>query len=299
MQKIRKAVITCAGFGTRFLPISKTIQKEMLPILNKPTIDYVVEDCLKAGITDIIIVMNEHNYQPLHYYRKNKRLQQYLAKTGKSDLYKQIQQIPTKANFYFVKQTDQDSYGTSIPVKLAKKYVADEPAFLYLTGDDFIFFRDKNRSLVKELIETYNASQAKAAMVCIKRPKKELYRYGVAEIKNNNGFTYLTKLIEKPEPNQVSSNLVNVSKYILPSEVFSLIENQKPNPQTKEYYITDIISHLAKTEKVIVQAAGGCFLNSGEPLTWLKANLIAAGQNPELKKHLEEFLQNDWHDLMS
>ena len=190
-MKITKAVITCAGFGTRFLPISKTIQKEMLPILNRPTIDYVIEDCIKAGITDIIIVMNAHNYQPLHYYRENLRLEKYLQKTGKSELYKQIKQVSDKANFHFVKQTDQDPYGTSIPIKLAKQHVKDESAFLYLTGDDFIYFKDENRCLISELIELFQTSQAKAAITCLEIPQEEVYRYGVAEVKQENGFNYL------------------------------------------------------------------------------------------------------------
>jgi len=297
-MKIKKAIITCAGFGTRFLPISKTIQKEMLPILNRPTIDYVVEDCIQAGITDIIIVMNKHNYQPLHYYRENQRLEQYLSKTKKADLYQQIANLHTKANFHFVKQADEDQYGTSIPVKLAQQYVANEEAFLYLTGDDFIFYPDKKQNLITQLIDIYQNTQANAVITCIEKPEEELYRYGVAKIEQQGQFDYLQGFVEKPAPGTAPSNLANVSKYVLTPEVFSLIDQQQPNPNNHEYYITDIILELTKLGKVAVKTTHGYFLNSGEPLTWLQANLTLASQNPQLKSELESFMQHEWPQLV-
>jgi UTP--glucose-1-phosphate uridylyltransferase len=293
-MKITKAVITCAGFGTRFLPISKTIQKEMLPILNRPTIDYVVDDCIRAGITDIIIVMNAHNYQPLHYYRENLRLEKYLEKTGKAKLYEKIKQIPYKANFHFVKQTDQDPYGTSIPVKLARKHIENEEAFLYLTGDDFVYTEDQNRCLIAELIDLFQNSEAQAAITCLEIPKEEIYRYGVAEVKQENGFNYLDTFIEKPTSGQTTSNLANVSKYILTPDILELIDRQKPNPQNNEFYITDVILEMAQNSKVVVKNANSYFLNSGEPLTWLKANLIVAGQDENLKADLKKFIAENW-----
>lgn len=293
-MKINKAIITCAGFGTRFLPISKTIQKEMLPILSRPTIDYVVEDCIRAGVTDIIIVMNQHNYQPLHYYRENKRLKKYLSHTNKTELYQQISNLHTKANFIFVKQDDQDPYGTSIPVKLAQEYVQDEEAFLYLTGDDFIFYPEKERNLIQDLIKLYQESQAKSAITCIELPWEELHRYGTAEVREDNGFLFLTAFVEKPKPGEAKSNLANVSKYILTPEIFSLIDQQQPNPSNHEYYITDVVLQLSQKNKVVVKNAGGYYLNSGEPLTWLKANLAIAASNPKLKSEIELFMKKEW-----
>jgi UTP--glucose-1-phosphate uridylyltransferase len=123
MKIIRKAIISCAGFGTRFLPISKTIQKEMLPIMNRPVIDYVIDDCIKAGIQQFIIIMNEHNYQPLHYYRENIRLKEYLDSMNKSKAYSTVEDLHTKAQFTFVKQSKTDPYGTSIPVLLAQEHI--------------------------------------------------------------------------------------------------------------------------------------------------------------------------------
>lgn len=296
-MKITKAVITCAGFGTRFLPISKTIQKEMLPVLNKPTIDYVVDECIEAGITDIIIVMNSHNYQPLHYFRENQRLEKYLQKTNKSELYPKIAQLHKKANFHFIKQTDEDLYGTSIPIKLSRSLLEQEEAFLYLTGDDFIFYPDDNKNLIKELIDLHQHTQADAVITCIHKPKEELYRYGVAAINQENGIDYLKTFVEKPKPGTEPSDLANVSKYVLTPQIFELIENQSPNLDNGEYYITDIVLKLAESGKVAVKTTDAYFLNSGEPTTWLQSNLTLASQDPKLRKQVEEFMQNKWPQL--
>ncbi len=289
-MSIKKAIISTAGFGTRFLPISKTIQKEMLPILNRPVIDYVVSDCVKAGIEEIIIVMNAHNYQPLHFYRENRRLYQYLEKMNKLHLYEQVADLHQKAHFHFVKQTDEDFYGTSIPIKLAADYIQGEEAFLYLTGDDFIYFSDPERSLVKELVELYNQSSADGVITCIERPWEEVHRYGVAEIENSNGLTYLKNFVEKPAPGTAPSNLANVSKYVLSADILPLIEQQEPDDKSGEYYITDIVLDLAQKGKIAVKTTDGKFLNAGEPLTWLRANLRLAADNPDLKKALQPLI---------
>jgi UTP--glucose-1-phosphate uridylyltransferase len=289
-MSIKKAIISTAGFGTRFLPISKTIQKEMLPILNRPVIDYVVNDCVKAGIEEIVIVMNAHNYQPLHFYRENKRLYQYLKQMNKLDLYEQVASLHQKAHFHFVKQSDKDPYGTSIPIKLAADYIRNEEAFLYLTGDDFIYFADPKRSLVQELIELYTQSRADGVITCIEKPWEEVHRYGVAEIENSNGIIYLKNFVEKPDPGTAPSNLANVSKYILTPSVLPLIERQEPNEKSGEYYITDIVLELAQKGKIAVKTTDGKFLNAGEPLTWLRANLRLAADDPELKKGLQPLI---------
>ncbi len=289
-MKIKKAVISTAGFGTRFLPISKTIQKEMVPILNRPAIDYVVNDCVKAGIQQIVIVMNAHNYQPLHYYRENKRLYNYLNKAGKPELYEQIKDLHQKAEFHFVKQLDADGYGTSTPIRLAADHIKNEEAFLYLTGDDFIYFSDPNRSLIRDLIDLYHQSNADGALTCLEKPWKEIHRYGVVEVENNNGFSFLKNLVEKPKPGTAKSNLVNVSKYILTPAVLPLINQQKANQETGEFFITDIVLKLAQIGRVVVNKTDGEFLNAGSPLNWLKANLRIAADDKQLKQEVSEYL---------
>ena len=291
-MKIRKAVITCAGFGTRFLPVSKTIQKEMLPIIDRPLIDYVVDDCIKAGIEEIIFVINEHNYQVLHYYRENKRLYEYLKKMGKLDRYEKLKDIHTKAQFHFVKQSDEDQYGTAIPVLLAKEHIKNEEAFLVLMGDDFIYNAD-GTSEAKRMIETFEKSGAKGLVTCIEKPEELLHKYGIAELKEENGHAYLKNLVEKPEPGTAPSNLANISKYIMTPEILDIIENQKVNPQSGELYITDSITSMAEKDKVVIHKPSGEYLDGGYPLGWLLTNLTVAKNDPEIWTELKKFIQEN------
>ncbi|MBD3250536.1 MAG: NTP transferase domain-containing protein [Candidatus Pacebacteria bacterium] len=279
LSSIKKAVISAAGFGTRFLPISKTIQKEMLPILNRPVIDYVVSDCVRAGIEEIIIIINQHNSQVLHYFRENKRLKNYLKDKDKAELYDQIEHLHQQSEFHFIRQPDDGRYGTAIPLQLAQEYLENEQAFLYLTGDDFIYQADKNFSFVREMIDHYQQTKAEALVTCYQRPDHELHRYGVAKIRTENRVHYLEDLVEKPQPGKAPSNLANISKYILTPEVLKIIENQQPNPDSGEYYITDTLVKLCQSKPVTVLKANGEYLDGGNVYNWLRANLILAGQN--------------------
>jgi UTP--glucose-1-phosphate uridylyltransferase len=293
-MKITKALITCAGFGTRFLPITKSVQKEMLPILNRPMIDYVVTDCLDAGIKEIIFVVNENENQLVeHFYSESKILKQHMHKLGKQDRYEKSKlNIPDNVKFRFITQSVADKYGTAIPVELAKKYLENEDAFLVFMGDDFIYSKDTVEA--KEMIKLFNKSNAEGLVTCITKPDSELYRYGVAEIKNNNGHSYLTNLVEKPETGSAPSNLINISKYIFTPKIFELLKDQKPNPDSGEYYITDTATDLAQNNPVVIYTPKGTYLDGGNVLNWLKANLIVAKDDPTLYSELKEFILEEF-----
>lgn len=294
MKTVKKAVISCAGFGTRFLPISKTIQKEMLPLFNRPILDYIVDDCIKAGINDFVIVMNAHNYQPLHYFRENRRLKEYLKQMSKAHLYDEVKDLHSKGKFTFIKQSGKDPYGTSIPLILAQKEIKNEEAFLYLTGDDTIFFENQQKSFIGELLDTFHQSKGDAAISAIEKPQEELAQYGVLKINHDNGYSYLDFFVEKPSPEEAPSNLANISKYILTPSILPIINTQKANPKSNEFYITDAILDLARKEKIVVHQAQGQYLNAGDPVNWLKANLAVAGRDVEVRTQLQEFIKLNW-----
>lgn len=289
-MKIKKALITSAGFGTRFLPITKTIQKEMLPILNRPLVDYVVDDCIKAGISEIVFVISEHNIQLKHYYQENKRLYDYLKRMNKLDRYDEVKQIHSQAAFTFVKQKDSDQYGTATPVKLAKEHLKDEDAFLVFMGDDFIFNTD-GHSEAKRMIDTFISTKASGLATCIQRPQNLLHKYGIAEVKESKGYKFLANLIEKPEPGTAPSNLANISKYIFTPEVFDIIDKQTVDSQSGELYITDSISQLAQQKPVVIHQPSGEYLDGGYVMGWLKANLVIAQSHPEFAKELDELIR--------
>lgn len=292
-MNIKKALITAAGFGTRFLPVTKTIQKEMLPILNRPLIDYVVEDCINAGIEEIIFVISEHNMQLIHFYRENKRLESYLQNKGKVDLYERVAPLHQKAKFTFIRQPDNEQYGTAIPVKLAKEHLQNEDAFLVFMGNDFVF-NGTGKSEAAAMIELFKQSGASALATCLKKPKDILHKYGIAEVENSNGFTFLKNIVEKPAPGAAPSNLANISKYIFTPEVFDIIEKQQVNPQSGELYITDSITSLAQNNDVVIYTPTGEYLDGGYVLGWLKANLQVAKKDPTLKTELKKYFKSEW-----
>ncbi|MCB9812812.1 MAG: hypothetical protein H6772_00255 [Pseudomonadales bacterium] len=291
---IKKALITSAGFGTRLLPITKTIQKEMLPILNRPIIDYIVKDCIDAGITEIIFVVKEsENKLVEHFYTEYRSIKQHLEKMGKLNSFQDQLFIHENIKFRFVTQTIADRYGTAIPVELAKKHLIDEEAFLVFMGDDFIFNADE-RSEAKQMIDLFYRSNSKGLVTCITKPDEELNNFGVAEIRTENGFTFLTNLVEKPKFGEAPSNLINISKYIFTPEIFDIIANQKPNKSNNEYYITDSATILAQNNNVSVYTPRGRYLDGGNLINWLKANIVVANTKEDLKHDLKLFVKEEF-----
>lgn len=288
---IKKAVITAAGYGTRFFPLTKTIQKEMIPILNKPLIDYVVDDCIEAGIEEIIFIVKDSDRQLRHYYSESMEVKEYLERMNKMDKYDSLSLLHTKAKFTFVNQTANEPYGTATPLKLARQHVEDEEAFVMLMGDDFIYNKDGS-SETKKMIDYFVQSNGSALASFVKRPKELLVKYGVAEIRNENNYNYLTNIIEKPEPGEEPSDLCNISKYIFTPKIFDDLENQELNPIHKELLITDTLTNLAKKSLVTVYSTTGEYLDGGFVEGWLKANLLVASKDPQLLSSLKEYINS-------
>lgn len=288
---IKKAVITAAGYGTRFFPLTKTIQKEMIPILNKPLIDYVVDDCIEAGIEEIIFIVKDSDRQLRHYYSESMEVKEYLERMNKMDKYDSLSLLHTKAKFTFVNQTANEPYGTATPLKLARQHVEDEEAFVMLMGDDFIYNKDGS-SETKKMIDYFVQSNGSALASFVKRPKELLVKYGVAEIRNENNYNYLTNIIEKPEPGEEPSDLCNISKYIFTPKIFDDLENQELNPIHKELLITDTLTNLAKKSPVTVYSTTGEYLDGGFVEGWLKANLLVASKDPQLLSSLKEYINS-------
>ncbi len=288
---IKKALIATAGFGTRFLPITKTIQKEMLPILNHPTIDYVVTDCIRAGITEIIFVVNEHNAQIQDYYTGSAHIKNRLQSAGKTDEYAEIEKLHTQANYTFVKQRHGEEYGSGVPVKLAREYLESEDAFLVFMGDDFVFNSDKS-SETKRMIKLFQANSGATGLIsCVERPDDTLHRYGVIQTKTNGNHLLLQDIIEKPVPGTAPSNLANISKYIFTPNVFPLLESQALDQRSNELLITDTLLELAKTSEVVVHKPKGEFLDSGTVGSWLQANIRMAYKDPVLRQQVLETIE--------
>lgn len=270
-MNVTKAIIPVAGWGTRRLPITKTIEKCMLPIGNRPLVDYVVQDCLNAGINELIFVVGEDSTQLEDYYRSNIKLNDYLRKKGKLNELEMVAPLDG-VKLHFVVQPSHGKYGTAVPVGLAAEYIVDGESALVLMGDDFIYNPDGS-SETKRLIEAM--SEDGAAMVGVNIAREDVSKYGVLELDEQGHYR---QIVEKPSIETAPSTLINISKYILPKQAIDAAAVVEPNPARGEYEITDVINQFVQAGgQVRVHEAQGEYLDGGSVEGWLYANNVVCG----------------------
>lgn len=279
-MEIKKAIIPVAGWGTRRLPITKVIEKSMLPIGNRPLVDYVVEDCVKAGIKEIFIVIDEKPFSQVKaYYEKSPVLNKYLISRGKEDKLTLVETKPNGVRINFFPQKEVDArYGTAAPVaQVVEEYKINEPVAV-LMGDDFIYNKDGSSDLKRltKLIKTPEDS----ALLAVEIPLDQVEKYGVLKVEKG----LLTGIYEKPKKENAPSNLINISKYIMSAELLKLIveyyNSHHFGPRDQEYLITDpIITHIKAAGRIHVLPIKGEYLDGGSVEGWLHANNVVCGNN--------------------
>lgn len=269
---ITKAIIPVAGWGTRMLPITKAIEKCMLPIGTRPVIDYVVQDVIAAGVKDIYFVVGEQSAQIQNYYRSNIQLNDYLKRQGKQDKLPLIAPL-SDVTFHFIVQPSTGGYGTSIPVGLANEYINEGESALVIMGDQF-FLRDDNGSNAADLIALAENAGASAALFGVPVPDEDVSKYGIIEKDANNRFV---RIVEKPAKEDAPSNLNNASFYLFDKKIFQLAKTLPANPVRGEFEITDAINaYVSGGSDIIVGEAKGQYLDAGSPDGWLHANNVVA-----------------------
>lgn len=289
MQKIRKAVIPAAGMGTRFLPATKAQPKEMLPIVDKPVIQYVVEECVASGITDIIIVTGWHKRSIEDHFDDPFELRKRLKEAGKEKELEEVTRIAKMANFIYVRQ--KGPYGNATPVLNAKNIVGNEP-FVVVWGDEFIHAKPPRIQQCIEVYEKYGYPVISAVRI---KEKQDLKKYGIAKVKKIKGNVYqIEKIIEKPDPDKAPSNLATHGCYLLPPEIFTIIENLKPG-KGGEFNLPDALDQLSKIMPVYAcEIKNATYYDCGNKLSYLIANIDFALQRKDLadglKKHLKKVL---------
>ncbi len=268
---ITKAIIPVAGWGTRRLPITKAIEKCMLPIGNRPLVDYVVADCIRAGITDIYFVVSQGSTQLQKYYSTNTTLNEYLVGAGKNDAIKLVS-VPDGVNFHYIEQPRHGKYGTAVPVALAAEHVFEGESVVVLGGDDFIYNADDS-SEVQRLIE--GTSENGNSMLAVNVAPDQISKYGVIEVSDDQEFI---RIVEKPSPEDAPSTLINISKFVLNHDAIERIAQFVQTDQSGEYYITDPINHyVADGGTLKVVQARGEYLDGGTLEGWLHANKVVLG----------------------
>ena len=285
MQKIKKAIVAVAGSGTRLLPVTKSMPKEMLPIVDKPIIQLVVEELIEAGIEDIIMV-TKWDKKPLEdHFDHSWALENDLEKNGKMDLVKKIKEIADMANFVYVRQ--KGHYGNGTPVLSAASLVDDEP-FIFVWGDDLV---KSKVSFTKQMVDDYEKN-GKLMIGVQEVPRDQVNRYGI--VKLAEGSMRMEDIVEKPPIKDAPSNLADFGRMILNQDIINILK-KIPLGKGNELWIVDAIREYIKSggEFYAKKVEEGEWMTTGDPLNYLKATLAYAFErediNGELRKYIKSF----------
>ncbi len=290
-KKVRRAVITAAGLGTRFLPATKNLPKEMLPIVDTPIIHYVVAECVEAGIEDIIIVIRPGNEAVMNYFTRSKQLEKALAEAGKEKQLERYHQIVDKANFIFVHQKTGLPYGNGSPILTVKSLIQDEP-FVVCWGDDLLLNPGGDGG-VKQVVDLFMShDDACGVMGTTEVTKEEMTRYGMVELVEGDSEGRIKRIVEKPKLEEITSNLAEFGRMVLTPEIFEYLVETNTG-KDGELWLMDSIEKLLVNKPVYAKKIEGEFLTTGDPLRFLKASFKYAMQRPELAGDLKEFLKKE------
>jgi UTP--glucose-1-phosphate uridylyltransferase len=283
--KVRKAIIPAAGLGTRFLPATKAMPKEMLPIVDKPTIQYIVEEAVNSGIEDIIIVTGKGKRAIEDHFDNAFELEQNLFDKGKLELLSEVQKSSKMVDIHYIRQKEPKGLGNAI--WCARKFIGNEP-FAVLLGDDVVVSDTPCLKQMMDLYYEYNTSIVGIQPV----EMNEVGRYGIVDVTKMKENLYDVKdLVEKPKREVAPSNLAILGRYILTPAIFGILENQELG-SGGEVQLTDAISRLCLKEKVLAYIFDGTRYDVGEKLGFIKTNIEFALQRDDIKNELYQYLLN-------
>ena len=282
-MNVKKAVIPAAGLGTRFLPATKAMAKEMLPIVDKPTIQFIVEEALKSGIEDILIVTGKAKRPIEDHFDSNIELEMNLQEKGKTDLLKLVEET-TDVNLHFIRQSHPKGLGHA--VLQARAFVGNEP-FVVMLGDDLM---EDQVPLTKQLIDNYEKTHASTIAV-MDVPHEDTSKYGIIDpgMEVEKGLFNVKNFVEKPAPENAPSDLAIIGRYLLTPEIFDILANQEPGAGG-EIQLTDAIDTLNKTQRVFAHQFTGKRYDVGDKFGFLKTSIEYGLVHPEVKDSLKEYL---------
>ncbi|MFS1018779.1 UTP--glucose-1-phosphate uridylyltransferase GalU [Enterococcus casseliflavus] len=282
-MNVKKAVIPAAGLGTRFLPATKAMAKEMLPIVDKPTIQFIVEEALQSGIEDILIVTGKAKRPIEDHFDANLELEMNLKEKGKTELLKLVEET-TDVNLHFIRQSHPKGLGHA--VLQARAFVGNEP-FVVMLGDDLM---EDQVPLTKQLIDNYEKTHASTIAV-MDVPHEDTSKYGIIDpgMEVEKGLFNVKNFVEKPAPENAPSDLAIIGRYLLTPEIFDILANQEPGAGG-EIQLTDAIDTLNKTQRVFAHQFTGKRYDVGDKFGFLKTSIEYGLVHPEVKDSLKEYL---------
>lgn len=283
-MNIKKAIIPAAGLGTRFLPATKAQPKEMLPIVDKPTIQYIIEEAIQAGIEDILIITGKHKRAIEDHFDKSMELEIALKEKGKIELLQQVEDISNLADIHYVRQKEPKGLGHAI--YCARTFIGNEP-FAVLLGDDVMV---ADNPVIGQMMEVY--SQKEAPIIGVQEvPEESVSSYGIVKYREKQDELYLVEdLIEKPGKEEAPSNLAILGRYIITPEIFSILEDTEPG-KNGEIQLTDALKRLAIQQKMYAFRFEGKRYDVGNKLGFLKATVEFAIDRKDLGEEFINYLK--------
>lgn len=283
LKKVRKAVIPVAGMGTRFLPVTKSVPKEMLPIIDKPTLQYIVEECVESGIEEILFITSPYKRNIEDHFDQSFELESRLAKNNKLKELEMVQNISKMCKIYYIRQGEP--LGSGHAIKLAKSFIGDEP-FAVLYGDD-LMKSSTNKPVLKQLIDVYEKYDCNVIGVQEVDPSL-VYKYGIIEFEKDDK---IKSIVEKPNIEEAPSNFAGLGRYIVKPEIFLELDNLSQG-KGNEYQFTDGMLNLMKKQDFYACKFKGTYYDIGNQLGYIKANIAFALERDDLKDDLKSYINN-------
>ncbi|MBS4538838.1 UTP--glucose-1-phosphate uridylyltransferase GalU [Clostridium sp. D2Q-11] len=285
LEVIKKAIIPAAGLGTRFLPATKAQPKEMLPIVDKPTIQYIIEEAIESGIEDILIITGRNKRAIEDHFDKSVELEMTLEEKGKTELLEQVQDISNMVNIHYIRQKEPKGLGHAI--NCAKSFIKDEP-FAVLLGDDIV--DSPNEPCLRQLIDAY--TQYEATILGVQEVAKEdVNKYGIVDGEHiKDGVHKVKNLVEKPDIDKAPTNVAILGRYIITPDIFEILDNTTPGAGG-EIQLTDALKELALKQDMYAYNFEGKRYDVGNKLGFLQATVEFALKREDLKDDFEEYLR--------
>lgn len=285
-QPIRKAVIPAAGLGTRFLPATKTVPKELLPIVDKPILLFIVEEAVRAGIEDIVLVAGRGKGAIEDFFDTSYELEHLLEKTGKTELLEELQNIKSMANIISIRQ--REALGLGHAVYSAAPIVGEAP-FAVLLGDELMISRQPQPSAIGELCDAYSATGTSTVAVMEVEPN-QVSKYGIIDYRKRDERIYeVISVVEKPSPDQAPSRMALPGRYVFDGKIFDILKNTPPG-KNGEIQLTDAMTKVAHKFGMLAVQVQAQRYDAGDKFGYLKANIEIGLQHPETGQALREYL---------
>ena len=289
-KSVKKAIIPAAGLGTRFLPATKAQAKEMLPIVDKPTLQYIIEEAIESGIEEILIVTGRNKKSIEDHFDRSVELELELEQKGKTAMLEMVQDISNMVNIHYIRQKEPKGLGHAI--HCAKSFIGNEP-FAVLLGDDIV---DASTPCLKQMIDAYD--EYKTTVLGVQEVAREnVDKYGILDVKHIEDRVYKVKdMVEKPSIEEAPSNIAILGRYIITPEIFNILENQAPG-KGGEIQLTDALQTLATKEAIYAYNFEGRRYDVGDKLGFLEATVDFALKRPELRDDFIGFLKSKSDDM--